>query len=477
MDESILPNRLIEMVTLLTPSERRALPHWLTAEFEGKKKTVRRLCELVLEGTEEREIAEQVKPGEFLKKSQLRKLSDELIGAIKKFLALKQIGDNPKILDANFLQLLLNRNELSLFPKIFKESQRRNAKLSPEDEGYYRYLHKMRKLSLSHGLLSGQSAAKLDWQGLVDSMETAMTFEYLETMLTVGTVRYLRGFDLQMKLESTFLAHLDKEVLPGLHRLPLLFIYKCLYQGLNGEEIPRKEIWEAYKKIAKDLPFDSANNLYRIFLNQVVRDALKRESKELFKLLYQMIKWSYQELQLVMDKRFARANLGYITILVDLSESKEEKEKWIRECKLMLEEVNSKLPPDDRQELYSLVTAKISFLEEQFDDILKPENLEVFTEPDLSMEYQFLLQQIYFERGESEGIVEALRTLKKRIEYNKALFTGTIYREFEKGLEYFSKLMMTSSKTEYLHLKQALAKESYFRYKYWISRKIEALLK
>ena len=477
MNESILPNRLYELIEILSPSEKEALPHWLTAEFKRKKKTVRKLCDLLLRGAKEEEIITLIRPGETLTKSQLRKLSDELIGAIKKFLALQQIGNNPHVLDVNFLQLLLNRNELSLFPKIFKESQRRNAKRSPEDEGYYRYLHKMKKLSLSHGLLSGQSAAKLDWQRLVDAMELAMTFEYLDTMLTVATVRHQRRYELQMKLEATFLDHLSNEVIPGLYRLPLLFIYKCLYQGLNGEEIPRKEIWEAYKKIAKDLPFDSANNLYRIFLNQVSRDALKKESKELFELVYQMITWAIQELQLVIDKRMARTNMGYLTVLVEYSETREEKEKWIGECKLMLKELCEKLPKVDREEIYTYSIARISFLEEKYDDILKPRNLEVFNDPELSIEYQFLLQQIYFEREEFDGIVAALRTLKKRIEYNDGLFTNSIYQEFERGQEYFLKLMMASTNREYLNLKKTLANEPFFRHKYWIIRKIEAGLK
>lgn len=477
MNESILPNRLIEMVALLTPSEKKALPHWLTAEFEGKKKSARSLCELLLAGTEEKDIAEKVKPGKILNRSQLRKLSDELIGAIKKFLALKQIGDNPNILDVNFLQLLLNRNELSLFPKIFKESQRRNVKLSPEDEGYYRYLHKMKKLSLSYGLLSGQSTAKLDWQRLADSMETAMTFEYLETMLTVATVRYQKGFELQMKLESTFLAHLDNEVFPGLNHLPLLFIYKCLYQGLNGEEIPRKEIWEAYKKIAKDLPFDSANNLYRIFQNQVVRDAVKQEKKELFELVYQMINWASKELRLVVDKLLARAIMGYVTILVELSERKEEKEKWIRESKLKLKELCEKLPNGDKEEIYTYGVAKISFLEERYDEILNPGNMATILDPTTSIQYQFLMQQIYYERGESERIIESLRTLKKRIEYNRGLFTSSVYQELSKGQEFFLKLMMARSKREYLILKEALAGEPYFRHKFWIKEKIDTLLR
>ncbi|MEM8900026.1 MAG: hypothetical protein AAGC85_18065, partial [Bacteroidota bacterium] len=408
MNESILPKRLIELVSILTPAERNTLPYWLRAEFEGKKNTVRKLCELLLDGSGEMEIATGIRPGKTLSRNQLRKLSDELIGAIKKFLALKQIGDNPNILDVNFLQLLLNRNELSIFPKIFKESQKRNAKLSPEDEGYYRYLHKMEKLSISFGLLGGQLPVKSDWQSFIDSTEVAMTFEYLETLLTIAVIRDQRGYDLKSKFESQFIDFSNKTLSPGQEYLPLLFIYQSLYEGLNHKEVAINQAWETYKKIAKRLPFDSANNLLRIFIYLVNRNAEEEESKELFKLVYEIISWASSELSIFIDRRYSKAIVSYLIILAELSQTEEEKKKWIDECKLKVEEYYRSLPDEEKEEFRLLSIAKINFLEEKYDEVLKPMNMFTFTDPRNRIDHQILIQQVLFERGEREGIPDSL---------------------------------------------------------------------
>lgn len=466
------------------------LPFWLTSFFEGKKDTVRKLCEAICKELPEEVVAASVVEGKVLTREQLRKLSDELIPAIRKYLAWRQLESQEMLLEANLLQLLLNRNALSLFPKIMKESHKRVSRKPVKEAECYHHIHQLDKLWLSYELRQGMHPEKSIFEAPMKAYERAVSFEVLNYLVAGQTATDLLGYEIDFPTGEYIAELLEPLPKEELLKEPLLYVLREQYRGLRGDKIDLSLTWGTFTQIATKLPSDQGINVYRTFSNlfkKVLGNlvAAREEQLDFFKLAYDTNIWAEEHLRNLpefLDIKYIRSLMINVLRIAELSDGK-DKEGWIEKAKERVVEVGKSLAKDQQRDFMAIYMAEIQFLEGKYEQILKPIKAVKLESTAAMIDHQLLILQVYFERHDFSTLEKNVESLKKRIKYNKEKFTKRMFDHFYKSVTHFSKLVSLTKEEEIRKsptrkvalqkLADQIGNETYFKLKFWLLKKIK----
>ena len=142
----MIDNKLIELINILTPVEKRACAVYLKSPYHNRRDDVNQLWEILSVGKKDKwtpqQVFELVYPGQTFSDAQWRHLQSFLLGGIESFLAQRAWEKTPLLSDLHISPIYREKNlQKSLEYTLRRAADRLNK--MPRDSNYYHWLYQL----------------------------------------------------------------------------------------------------------------------------------------------------------------------------------------------------------------------------------------------------------------------------------------------------------------------------------------------
>ena len=400
------PRKVLELVCLLQPEEKRRFLAWLQVDLDGKQHSTWLMAKHMIAGDAVSTIwylmyPTRQMPRDPYRDSGFRRIEFQLGQKIEEFLALEAIRKDPYLMEWQLLSELNRRNASRSFTNRHNRAIRELVESPKLDKSYYEHLYRLDREKRHH--LIKTELGKDAHDNLRDLNLHLEVWWFHEKLRAALMNLPLRG---KIEYQGDYLIDEIIELVgnPPFDQYPLLRIYRNLYRMLRHDLIELADeiqVWlmEAHPTLKPDVSQDIFNILNNYYVGQYNRTG----NLELMQALWTLYRWA-MEVGIFLQDGILPVGRYRNYLLIGLRVGARQ------EVFTAINQLKSLLPEAEREEehRFSLGT----YYTETGDRTMAARILSTrFTKPHYEISSRLRLLRMRYEAGNAEELEPELRSL------------------------------------------------------------------
>ncbi len=424
----ILPMRTIkvhELSAVLKPQEEAAFREFLLSPFYNTNSRVSALFELlcdpeksVLVG-DKKSLYKKLFPGKRYDDKQLRYLFSYLSGYLEKFLALRELENNPQ----QYLLLLRRSLAERHATKAHSFARFRFQQLDKlESVPYYMYQYQSAELDHKY---SATRVRQADYLSILSHLDHFYFLRKLQLQCELINLRNVFNTETNMFLINDICQLIVQN---HFFKSPLIEVYYGILMMLTH---PEKESESHFQRVVQlihesntKFPIDDLNNTYQYVKNFCIR-MINKGNDGYRKVLFDIYKTILRNRRMMKKGEFSPWEYkNIVTLGLRLQE-----EKWIQE---FIHKYLNYLPTEERANAFTYNSAMLCYYQKNFRQTLKLLQAVEFTDLYYQLDARSILLKVYFETDDTETLLHHISAFKIFIRRNKLVsdYQKEIYLNF-----------------------------------------------
>lgn len=391
--------KLVQVFNSLDNKEVKKLQHWIKVELDKTGKEVLKLLDFLVKERKKKlpkylkeQAFKQVFPTRPYKAQQLYQICSDLFKLIEKFLAFQEMEKDNSLMLQSLAKAYRQKNLEQQFVQTTKSIEvLLNDKQPYRDDQYWQKQFAW-KYDYCDYIESQERSVDTNLQDVFNTFETYMVASQIKQLVLMYTHQNVYQTDYNTGLSDVVIEYI------GTHThflaIPAISIYYYYYKAMNAPENPVffQKMHQLLQENSKIFPIEETRNLYALAANYCIRKSNKGET------LYTSLLLSLYESGLKDDilldngiiSQFHYKNIVVLALKI----------KNVEKAKELMQEYKDKLHLKDRQDLYNLCFARISFYEGNFKEAMYLLSSFNSKDPLLFLDAKYILLKTYYELEE-----------------------------------------------------------------------------